>query len=164
MANSPYAAAPEDRLKKIVSLAESRLAAQLTLGIAADQRAMTFASFLATLEAAAIAALVALPSSPAGKGALIAIVGGFGVATLLAVLSAQPVAWDIPGYRPNSWLRDIASSDTDHDERAAMAGHYDEMIVDNDETMKSNALMLRLSLWLVVVTLAAAAVAAVWAS
>lgn len=160
MTNSPYGAAPDHRIKEIIRLAEARLAAQLSLGLAADQRAMTFASFLATLEAAAVGALVVASSHP-GWWAALSIVIGFGIATLLAIVAAQPVDWDIPGYRPGSWLKDIASADTEIDDQAAMAVHYDEMIEDNEKTMKDNARLLRISLWLVIVTLIIAAIVAV---
>jgi CBS domain containing-hemolysin-like protein len=161
MSTSPYAIAPGYRLDEIIRLAETRLAAQLTVAIAADQRGMTFASFLATLEAAAIAALVSLPSSPVGRASLITIVIGFGFGTLIALWSAQPLKWSMPGYRPSDWLREISSADTLHEDRGAMAAHYDEMIQDNEDVLAANANVLRTSLTAVALTLVCSAIAAV---
>jgi hypothetical protein len=163
MSTSPYASAPNHRLTEIIRLAEIRLAAQLTVAIAADQRGMTFASFLATLEAAAIAGLIALPSAPSGWWALAVITIGFGVATVLAALSAQPVPWDMPGYPPNSWLADITSEDTRHEDRAAIAEHYAEAIRDNEMVMAANARLLRVALWLAVVSVSVAGAVAILA-
>lgn len=124
---------------------------------------MTFASFLATLEAAAIAALVALPSSPSGWWALVVITIGFGISTVLAVLSAQPVLWDMPGYPPGAWLAEITSVDTRHEDRAAMAEHYAGAISDNEAAMSANGMLLTIALWLVVTTVAIAGAVAILA-
>lgn len=160
MSTSPYAAAPEFRLKETIRLAENRLSAQLTVGLAADQRAMTFASFLATLEAAAIAAMLVVPKAQGGWWALVVLVVGFGAATLCALWSAQPVAWDIPGYPPHSWLEEIAGSDTEHDDMAAIAQHYDEALVDNERLMMVNANWLRVAMLLIALSLLMAAIVA----
>jgi hypothetical protein len=161
MSTSPYTNAPGYRLDEIIRLAETRLAAQLTVAIAADQRGMTFASFLATLEAAAIAASVSLPSSAVSRASLVTIVIGFGVGTLIALWSAQPLKWAMPGYRPADWLGEIDCSDTLHEDHAAMALHYNDMIGDNEDVLAANANALRASLAVVALTLVGAAIAAV---
>jgi len=163
MSTSPYASAPNHRLTEIIRLAEIRLAAQLTVAIAADQRAMTFASFLATLEAAAIAGLISLPSFPSGWWALAVITIGFGVATVLAALSAQPVPWDMPGYPPSNWLPEIDCGDTRHEDQAAVAQHYAEAISDNELVMAHNATLLRIALWIAVTSVSLAGAVAILA-
>jgi hypothetical protein len=160
MSDSPYAKAPDDKLGEIIRLAEARLVAQLTLGIAADQRAMTFASFLAAVEGAIIAGLVALKPDHVIHWSIIAMLVGFSIAAVFALLAASPVAWDIPGGRPAAWLEDIEEGDTLHNGRAAMAGFYDEMIADNNTVLASNANLLRGSLVAVVITLLIAALLA----
>lgn len=153
MSSSPYAEATPDKLDEIIRLGEARLAAQLTLGVAADQRAMTFASFLAAVEGVVIATYVAIKPSGLTKWSLLAMMIGFGLATLMALWAAKPVAWDIPGSRPGNWLQDIEQGDTLHNGRAFMAGFMDEMILDNDNTLSANARSIRISLGLVFATL-----------
>lgn len=102
MITSPYAAAKTDKLDEIIRLAESRLAAQLTLGVAADQRAMTLASFLVAVDAALITAWAALPAGAGALWPIITLVCGFAVAAGFAVWSALPVAWEAPGSEPEA--------------------------------------------------------------
>jgi hypothetical protein len=161
MSVSPYASATEVKLDEIIRLAEARLSAQLTLGVAADQRAMNFASFTSAVDGVAIAALVSLRADHQFHWSLIILVAGFAVAAGAAIFAAQPVAWDISGSRPGLWLDDILEQDTLHNGRAAMAGFYDEMILDNDVVLKGNADLLRVALWAVVSTLIIAGVVAV---
>lgn len=151
MSISPYAAADKPKLCEIKRLAESRLEAQLTLGIAADQRAMTLASFLATLDAALIA-LLAVGSS-GQRWSLVALMIGFGLATAVAAFSAQPVSWAVPGGLPADWIEDIASGDTLHNGNAAMLEYYQDMIVSNDQVLSKNGDLLRASFALTILTL-----------
>lgn len=141
MAVSPYAAADDSKLAEIIRLAEARLSAQLTLGVAADQRAMTLASFLATLDAAVIALLAIADTHR--RWALIALVAGFGISAAIAAFSAQPVAWDVPGNQPQNWLQDIVEGDSLHNGKAAMAEFYGDMITANDRALASNGNLLR---------------------
>lgn len=158
MSISPYADAPKDKLDEIIRLAEVRLSAQLTLGVAADQRAMTFASFLAAVEGAVITGLVAVKANHAVPVSLVVMVVGFAFAAVLALIAAQPVSWDIVGARPGSWVEDIKDKDPLHNGRAAMADYYDQMIFDNDMTLKGNADLLRSAIFIVVITLMLAGV------
>lgn len=160
MSDSPYAKAPKEKLDEIIRLAEARLAAQLTLGVAADQRAMTFASFLAAIEGAIIAGLVALKADHVVHWALVIMAIGFAIAAVLALVAAKPVDWDLPGARPGSWEEDIQSGDSIHNGRAAMAGFYDEMIADNNRVLKGNGNLVEASLVAVVVTLIVSGVVA----
>ena len=158
MSASPYAAADSAKLAEILRLAESRLSAQLTLGIAADQRAMTMASFLAALDAAAIAGWAVIG---AGQGfAMGALVIGFGIAAALATFSAQPVAWCVPGGLPSGWLDDIVEGDTLHNGFAAMAEHYDAMIIQNDAVLAANGTKMTMAFVAMLLTLILAAVLA----
>lgn len=121
---------------------------------------MTFASFLAAIEGAVIAAYVALKPTGVTRYSLLAMMIGFGASTLLALWAAQPVAFDIPGGRPADWQDDIKQGDSLHNGRAAMAGYLDEMIVDNDATLRNNANFLTAALVGVVLTLIIAGVLA----
>jgi hypothetical protein len=122
---------------------------------------MASASFLAALDGAAIAALVALEANRQTHWSLIIMVIGFAIAAILALLAAQPVVWEIAGSRPNSWVEDIKSGGDLHNSRAAMAWFYDEMIADNDATMASTANLLRGSLVAMIVTLVMADLAVI---
>lgn len=136
MSDSPYAKAPAKKLAEVNRLAEARLSAQLTLALAADQRAMTMASILAAIDAAIIGLIAA---SEDKHGALIVLACGFALAAGLAAWSASPIAWEIPGSEPSNWLEDIEEGDSLHNGQAAMADFYDKMISDNADQITSNA-------------------------
>lgn len=161
MSKSLYADACDEKLEYILRLAEVRLAAQATMGVAADQRAMTFASFLAAVEGAVITGLVAIAPKHGVPPALVVMVVGFAVASVLALIAAQPVDWDIVGSRPSDWLEDIEDRTSLKRGKAAMAQHMDEMIADNGATMKTNASLVRSAIFIVITTLLLAGVCAV---
>jgi hypothetical protein len=140
MSKSDYVAADEVKLDEIVRQAESRLAAQLTVGVAADQRAMTLAGILAALAAALVAF-----GAEKGISASIAIMIGFLlISVLLALIAAQPVAWATVGNSPANWIEDIAEAKDDLvSAKAAMADYYAEMIASNDAVLASNGNLMR---------------------
>lgn len=139
---SPYTAASPEKLAEIIRLAEARLAAQLTLGVAADQRAMTLASFLIAADAAILA--VTSTSASATMVPLMVLLGGFALAAGLAVWSALPVAWEAPGGEPCNWLTDLAGDNSCmSDCNAARAEYYDDMLRWNDKRLKVGANWVR---------------------
>lgn len=159
MSDSPYAAASSEQLDEIIRLAEARLAAQLTLGLAADQRAMTMTSVYAAIDAALIGLFAVLRGDSAvDLTSLALMITGFGIATALAAWSARPVDWDIPGNEPMSWLGDIEADISLHNGRAEMAGHYDTMIGCNAVHITANAKTMRLAFATVLITLIVAAI------
>jgi hypothetical protein len=158
MSQSPYVAASPAKLAEILRLAEARLSAQLTLGVAADQRAMTMASFLAALDAGVIAVWTALKLAHSIPIAL--MVTGFAISALLAAWSAQPVHWCVVGNEPKNWIDDIAEGDTLHNGYAAMAEHYDSMIAKNDSAIADNARLMRAAFFVMIATLILSGVAA----
>lgn len=143
MATSPYAAAPAEKLDEIIRLAESRLAAQLTIGIAADQRAMTMTAVFGSVTAALLAAFTT--TDGAGGLPFAVLILGFAVATILAAWTALPIGWEIQGNEPSSWLSDIPTGDSLHNCKAAMAEYYDDMIAGNDRQLKGGATLLQAS-------------------
>lgn len=158
MSVSPYADAPPEKLAEIIRLAESRLQAQLTLGIAADQRAMTMATIL-TATAGVFIGFSA--SQKEVSVVLIVLIAGFALASIFAVFAALPSAWHAPGNEPSQWLEDIPSGDTLHNGFAAMAGYYDNMIEANQRNLDSAAFLVRSAFISVVVTLPLAGAAVV---
>ncbi|MFV0922731.1 hypothetical protein ACR720_04490 [Sphingomonas parapaucimobilis] len=143
MSKSDYVKADEAKLDEIIRQAESRLAAQLAIGIAADQRAMTLAGILAALVSAVVA-----------FGATKGVTWSIGAMTLcllisagIAAFAAQPVAWATVGNSPANWVEDIAEGVDDLESaKAAMASYYAEMIEQNDEVLAGNGNLLRMAL------------------
>lgn len=143
MSKSDYVAAEEPKLDEIVRQAESRIAAQLTLGVAADQRAMTLTGILSALAAA----IVAFGATKGMTLPLWAMTGCLLLSALFAVTAAQPVAWSVIGTSPADWIDDIAEGRDDlRSAKAAMASYYAEMIEANDQTLASNGNLLRFAL------------------
>lgn len=113
MSKDRFVAADKAKLDEIIRQAESRLAAQLTLAVAADQRAMTLASILATGAAALIAWAITLSAADHKLVPVCVLIGGTIIAAACALWSASPVAWDSPGNTPESWVADIAEGKDD---------------------------------------------------
>lgn len=144
MAKSDYVAADDGKLDEILRQAESRLQAQLALGIAADQRAMTFAGILAAVATALVAYAAEKGFSAALFGLIVPLLLGAGC----AAWAASPIMWDVYGTSPTDWIDDIADGRDDaHSAKAAQASFYGEMITDNDVRMAANATSIRLALW-----------------
>lgn len=144
MSKDQYVGADETKLTRINELAESRLAAQLSIALAADQRAMTFAGIVS----AGAAALIAWASSHSrGEAALTPIfvmIVALVVAAGMALWAANPIAWDAPGDTPASWVEDIADGQDDWESNlAAMADWRADMIEQNRVRSNTNANWLR---------------------
>lgn len=92
MTTPPYDSAPTDLVKEIIVQAEKRLEVQLTVGIAADQRAMTFAGLLFAGVAVIIGLAFARDASASVKPELISMASGFVLSASLACYSARPIA------------------------------------------------------------------------
>lgn len=102
MSKDQYVGADEAKLDEILRQAESRLKAQLSLAIAADQRAMTFSSVLATGAAALIAWAIAIAADSRTLIPVMVLIVGAVAALGCALWSASPIAWDSPGNTPAS--------------------------------------------------------------
>lgn len=156
MSKSDYVAADEPKLDEIIRQAESRLAAQLALGIAGDQRAMTLTGILSALAAA----VVAFGATKGMSMPVCVMTGGLLIAALFALIAAQPVAWAVVGTSPADWIEDIAEG---HDDlisaKAAMADYYADMIAQNDSVLASNGNLLRAALVAALFTPIAGAIA-----
>ena len=141
--------AREDTLSEIVREAESRLNAQLTAAIAADQRALSFAGLLAVaavLTASAGGSLLIGEAENALLGwVAISVTGAFVIAMLCAILSARPASFQFLGNDPAEWVGDISANKSLHESLAEMAAHYNEMLAHNRKLMKVNGLLMSLS-------------------
>ena len=152
MSISPYAAATSEHLAEIIRQAEARLASQLTLGVAADQRAMTMAAILGAIDAALIGLAGTLERAEFGWS-LVVLIAGFMLSATLAAWTAMPIAWDIPGNEPGQWKKDIENGVSLVSGLASMAEHYDDMISANHARLSSSANIIRMSFVSTVLTL-----------
>jgi hypothetical protein len=147
-------------VEEIISEARIRLQAQLTAGIAADQRAMTFSGLLF----AGVAVLVGLAFSKDYQTGhtleLLLVAGGFLVAAALACWSARPVPWHQAGYAPSSYSEDIELGRNFAQTRSETAANYEQLLEDNEKTLQRNAKFMKASMLVAVVSAAAGIMAA----
>lgn len=146
--------ADEATIAEVLREAESYLSAQLTAGIAADQRALSFISLLAASTAAIAAGGGALLI---GDGASIAVqvvawtlfgtAAGLLVSMWYAIRSAMPAEFEFVGNTPYGWIADVRAKRPLKMSLAQQLAHYAGMIESNDLTLKSNARQMKKSVW-----------------
>lgn len=154
---APYATADTTLLKEIVTLGEARLQAQLTVAIAADQRAMVLCGLLVPTIAALIAGGVALFLATGGdvtvaRLAFVAAIGLF-VSLVLAIIAAQPSGWYLPGYKPSAFISDIASGKDERMRWAEMAASIDQSASDNSRHLDRGGKLIMAALIVAALTL-----------
>lgn len=158
------AGADLDTLKEIVRNAESFLGAQLTSGLASNQRAMTLTSVLAaaTVVLGGSAASLLIGTAPklplGGASALTAL--GLLAAMALAISAAKPTKWYMAGNTPTGWARDVETRKTLERSMAEQAAWYAEMIADNNVSMERADSRILAALRLAWLSLAAGGAAA----
>jgi hypothetical protein len=107
------ASADKDTLVEVVRQAESFLTAQLQSGIAADQRAITFASVIAAVIAILLGGYVTAAYSDHGAGSLgwIVLPAGFGLlaSACIAAFTSRPTDWCYAGSNPRHWRDDVVA-------------------------------------------------------
>lgn len=157
MTTNPYELADEATLNEIVREAESLLAAQLQVAIAADQRALTFSGLLV----AGVGAMIGIATSGDRPTLWLAIIATLlGLAAAAALVSARPTRWCFAGTEPFQWQADlIDESKTLHRSMAEMAAHYDGALRRNHRALRAAAWAMRGSLMLTAIALAVAIVA-----
>src|SRR6476661_4035467 len=97
----------EKMARQILAQGELFLQTQVTLAIAADQRAATAASILASAATAIAAAFIAFWDKTADKAALIGGLTGAAmlmIAASMAAYAARPTDFRSPGNHPNQWF------------------------------------------------------------
>ena len=124
---------------------EKNLESDISLGIAADQRAMGFCGWMV----AAAALLIGLAGNAANAvnsvgihyvGALFLI-----LAALLAGYSARPVIMRAPGAKFSGFTSDIEGDVAMSDVLMEMGGHNDEQSEENRKKLKSNGRLISIS-------------------
>lgn len=136
-------AADKDTLAEIIRQAEIFLDAQLQSGIAADQRATTFASIMFAVIAVALGAYVTAAFSTSGPGNIGWIVFpstlGLLVSATLATHSSRPVPFYYAGSNPRHWRDDVLTKAAHSTAMAGQAKLYAKGIVANTKTLQSNS-------------------------
>ncbi|MGY2052247.1 hypothetical protein [Methylobacterium sp. JK268] len=146
---------------------EAHLAAQLTVALAGNQRAMTFFGFLAAASAviagASVTAIATVsPLAPLGYGGLIVVVG-FLISMAMANLAALPDAFEYVGNTPSSWLDDITGEKSLSLSRAEMLAQDDRCIAHNHSVLKRSARFTKFAMWTAWSSLASGLCASVFA-
>jgi hypothetical protein len=135
--------------QQILAQGELHLQSQVSLAIAADQRATTAASIFASTAAAVAAAFIAFWDKSQNQAALI---GGLVAAGLLliaasfAAWAARPTDFHIPGNHPSQWFSGIR-----HPLVGMIGGEAESVqrrIEANDRIMAGNQAALRHSFWI----------------
>lgn len=167
MAGSPdFSKVSLSTLQEIVRQAEVYLGAQLTASIAADQRAIAFASALAAaavvLVGAGLALLIAEKPNPELGWTAISTAVGFLVAMAFANFSAMPAVFWFAGNSPERWNDDVHSKQSLQVSLAQQLSHYSDMIADNDRLMRRNSRQMLAAIWIAWGTLVTASTVAIY--
>lgn len=138
-------------LHEIIRLAESHLNAQLTTALAADQRAMSFASVVAAgavvVASGAIAVLESETQLHHVSWVGFLVTAGLLTSMYLAISSARPSRFWFTGSSPSDWINDIQQGKPLHQSLAEQADHYAGMIDEIDEIMRVNGKRMIWSIW-----------------
>lgn len=152
----PFSAASEDQITQIITHAESVLQSQLTVALAGDQRALTFAGFIAAAAAALVGGaavlLIGKDNHFVGYLALSASLGLL-ISMAAAVYSSRPASFEWAGTEPATWYGDIEAGMSVPDSLRQLAAHYQEMIVSNRATLDDGSKWLRRAQWIALATL-----------
>jgi len=162
-----YSSASDTLLRDIIKLGETRLQSQLTVAIAADQRALVLSGFLVPTIGALIAAAAALMLATPMRYDLGVVAflgaGGLLISLALAIVAARPVGWHFPGIRPGNWVKDLAESNSDpHGTLAAIAAGLEKQAEANSKLLSVNGWLIRCSLIMAGITLLGCGSYLVW--
>ncbi|MCC8955695.1 hypothetical protein H8B02_20330 [Bradyrhizobium sp. Pear77] len=137
-------------LKEIVREAESFLAAQLTAGLASDQRAINTAVYLAAILAAIVGGTATLVSVGTSLGWHLLgigwIVGFLAFALIHAVRAARPTPFSYSGNNPAHWAPDVQEKRSLRDSLAGQAAIYAQGIRSNIKCLNDAHAFMNVSL------------------
>jgi hypothetical protein len=155
---------PDDVLAEVVREGEATLAAQLTVSMAADQRALAFASVVLTAATAALGGVGAIVYSDRPDWGIVIAAGilaaGLMSAGAIALYSARPSPFCLPGNEPRNWLPGkwslpAGATHTLSAARVEQAGVLQSLISKNREASAHAARYLRRGILIVFSTIAA---------
>ncbi len=149
----------EDVLAEVVREGELLLSSQLQAGIAADQRALTFAGFATTAAGAVFGLVIANPMpKDVLPPTLVAVLGltlatALLVAVVMAILSALPRQFFFPGNEPVNWAPEYwslpaSAPRTLKAARVEQAQVLQAMITANKAGAERQAKLIRHAVWL----------------
>lgn len=131
---------------EIVRAAELFLGSQLTAGVAADQRAVTFASVLAAAVAILIGGFVAIETGDNPTPGLGWVIGPVVLCLLVsivfAVAACRPTDWCYPGNNPRLWREEAKEKVPLRDALADQAEQYAIGIHANRDVLDKNARLM----------------------
>lgn len=157
--------ADDETLKEIMRQAESYLGAQLSASIAADQRALAFASVLGAaaigISGGGFVLLLRSPPMLMLGWTCVATACGLLAAMALANLSAMPAEFWFAGNSPDRWASDVQSQRPLKGCLSSQLTHYTEMIADNNMLIRSNCHNMSAAIWIAWLTLAAGGAVAI---
>lgn len=144
--------ADDATLQEILREAESYLNAQLTAGIAADQRAVAFAGMVAAgavvLASGGVTVLLGTTAPPAlgWLGITASLVLLF--AAFMAILAAMPGQFWYAGNTPSEWVSDVLDEKPLAASLAEMAEYYSDQISSNKSILDRNGKQMRAAVWI----------------
>lgn len=149
MTQSAYPSNELEPLRNLAAAADAQLQGQLTAAVAADQRAMVFAGFLAAAAAAlGSAAATVLTGNTIDRfvgGLAIFAAGGMLAAMVIAMIAARPVVWFFPGSYPADWQIDFSTNKPEIERYQELLADYDSRIYKNGRRMLWNGRLISAS-------------------
>ncbi|WP_038382728.1 hypothetical protein [Bradyrhizobium elkanii] len=145
-----FKTADMETLKEIMREAESFLAAQLTAGLASDQRAINTAVYLAAILAAVVGGTATLISVHAPLGWHLLGVGWLVACLTFALVhaarAARPTPFNYPGNNPAKWEPDVREQRPLRDSLAGQAAIYAQGIRSNVDCLNDAHSYMKLAL------------------
>ncbi len=145
--------------------AELMLAAQLSISVAADQRAFSFTNLLAVgatiITGAGASLLLSQNSFPTLAAVCFASAVGLLAAMFLANMSARPETFYVAGNSPEDWLPDIESGVSLEDCRIEILEDFADRIRKNNLVLKRNGDLFQNAFWIAWLSLLGGALMAI---
>jgi hypothetical protein len=135
-----FKTAKPEILDEINREAELFLQAQLAAALAADQRALVYASIVGAVLAILIGGLATVASSDMQLSKFLFCIVPMAICFIMSLVYAlsacRPIGFASAGNNPRQWIEDIQSSQSLHDSKAEMAAFYGTAIEENRNAME----------------------------
>jgi hypothetical protein len=140
-------AADEPMIREIIREAESFLEAQLKVGLASDQRAMTFAGILAAITSVLVGGTASMVAAKIAIWPHILAVVGLGMGLfpglIFALMAARATEFYYSGNNPRLWKTDVEKKQSLIRSLSGQAALYAKGIAENIRILDDNHLNLR---------------------
>ena len=141
MIQEPLGNEYQEHAREVLRQSEMQLQSQLQLALAADQRAVTFASFIIPTTSA-LFAFALTTKDPALQWGSVVVVVLLVVAAGISLYTARPVRFQVPGTNASDWWDDIRAVPLAESIRQASV-HCDCYISENEQILDSNGSLTR---------------------